>query len=88
MIISRQSSDDCRYEFEVDQELQQAFTILRAALIRILGGGRFADGSGYVVLAFEADGLAALAALAEAGIQASELKPRKPSSSDPVSRPR
>lgn len=84
MIISIHSSDDCRYEFEVDQELQRAFTILRGALIRILGGGRFADGSAYVVLAFEADGFAALAALKDAGIQASELTPRKPSS-NPVS---
>lgn len=76
MIISLQVSDDCRYEFEVDQQLQRAFATLRVARIRILGGGKFRDGSGFVVLAREADGPAALAALEGAGIGSSELKPR------------
>ena len=63
MIILIQSSGDPRSEFEVDQELQRAFSALHSARIRALGGGRFMDGSGYVVLAHDADGTAALAAL-------------------------
>ncbi|HXZ87919.1 MAG TPA: hypothetical protein VEF07_05075 [Candidatus Binataceae bacterium] len=75
MIILIQSSGDPRSEFEVDQELQRAFSALHSARIRALGGGRFMDGSGYVVLAHDADGTAALAALKGAGVRASELKP-------------
>lgn len=76
MIILIQSSGDARREFEVDQELQRAFTTLHDALIRTLGGGRFMDGSGYIVLAREADGSSALAALEGAGVRALELRPR------------
>jgi hypothetical protein len=76
VIILIQSSGDPRGEFEVDQELQRAFSALHSARIRVLGGGRFMDGSGYVVLAHDADGTAALAALAGARIRATELKPR------------
>lgn len=85
MIILIHSPGDPRGEFEVDQELQRAFSALHGARIRALGGGRFMDGSGYVVLAHDADGPAALAALRGARIRASELKPqmdpnaRKPS---------
>jgi hypothetical protein len=79
MTILIQSSKDARREFEVEQELQRAFTTLHAAFIKARGGGRFMDGSGYIVLAREADGPAALAALAQAGINAlvSELGYRR-----------
>lgn len=84
MIILIQSSGDPRSEFEVDQELQRAFSVLHSARIRALGGGRFMDGSGYVVLAHDADGPAALAVLEGAGIRASQLKPHMdPNSSKP-----
>jgi len=76
VIILIQSSGDPRSEFEVDKELQRAFSALHSVRIRALGGGRFMDGSGYVVLAHDADGPAALAALEGARIRASELKPR------------
>jgi hypothetical protein len=70
VIILIQSSGDARREFEVDQGLQRVFTILHTAFIRVHGGGRFMDGSGYIVLAREAECTAALAALAQAGINA------------------
>jgi len=70
VIIIIQSSKDASREFQVDQELQRAFTTLHAAFIKVRGGGRFMDGSGYIVLAREADGPAALAALAKGGINA------------------
>jgi len=73
VIILIQSADPC--EFEVDQELQRAFSTLHNARVRVLGGGRFMDGSGYVVLAHDADGPAALAALEATRIRACELKP-------------
>jgi hypothetical protein len=78
VIIQIQSSSDARTEFEVDHELQRAFNALHAAQIRALGGGRFMDGSGYVVLASDTDGPSALALLAISGIRAAELKPRLP----------
>lgn len=56
-------------------ELQRAFGALHVAPIRLLGGGRFSDGTGYVVLTHETDAPVALAALSRAGIQASELRP-------------
>jgi hypothetical protein len=79
VIIIIQSSGDARREFEVEQELQRAFTTLHAAFIKARGGGRFMDGSGYIVLAREAECTAALAALAQAGINAlvSELGHRR-----------
>jgi hypothetical protein len=86
ILIIDSSRDDCP-EFEADQELQRALALLHAALIRPLGGGRFLDGSNYIVLAFESDGSAALAALREAGIQASELKPINPANSRPLVEP-
>jgi hypothetical protein len=78
VIIIIQSSGNAR-EFQVDQELQRAFTTLHAAFIKARGGGRFLDGSGYVVLARETEWPAALAALAKAGINAlaSELGHRR-----------
>jgi len=76
MVILIQSPRESRDELEVEQELQRAFEILHSAQIRALGGGRFQDGSGYIVLAREADGRAALSALDNARIGASELKPR------------
>ncbi len=76
MILLIQSTGEPRGEFEVDQELQRAFSALHGARIRALGGGRFMDGSGYVVLAHDADGPAALVALQGARIRASELKPQ------------
>ena len=75
MIITIQSSDDCRYEFEVDQQLQRAFAALRAASIRTLGGDKFMDGTGFIVLARDSDGPASLEVLEKAGIRALELKP-------------
>jgi hypothetical protein len=51
----------------VDTELQRAFVALRVVKIRVLGGGRFRDGTGYVALANDADTAAALAALAHLG---------------------
>jgi hypothetical protein len=76
VIILIASSGDPRREFEVEEELQRAFGVLHSAQIPVLGEGRFQDGSGYVVLARETDGPAALALLDMAGIAASELKPR------------
>lgn len=75
MIISIRLLDDCRYACEVDQQLQRALATLRVAVVRTSGGGRFRDGSAYIVLALEADGPAALAALERAGIDAFELRP-------------
>lgn len=83
MILVIDSSCNTRSEFEADQQLQRALALLHAALVRPLGGGRFLDGSNYIVLAFESDRLAALAALSEAGLQASELKPLKPGAPQP-----
>jgi hypothetical protein len=71
-----ESPGQARGEFDAERELQRAFDALHCTDIRVLGGGRFLDGSGYVVLACEADGPAALVALVQAGIKASELKPR------------
>jgi len=92
LIITIPSSDDCRYEFEVDQQLQRALAALRAASIRTLGGDRFMDGTPFIVLARDSDGPAALEALEQLGIRALELKPlsdpdgRKPSRSVMTSR--
>jgi hypothetical protein len=62
-------------ESAVDTELQRAFVALRVVKIRVLGGGRFRDGTGYVGLANDADTAAALAALTRLGIGASVLHP-------------
>jgi hypothetical protein len=58
-----------------DAELQHAFAILHTAQIRVLGGGRFSDGAGYVVLSHETDAQAAFQALSRAGLIASQLRP-------------
>ena len=76
MVIRIEPAGEVRGEFEVEQELQRAFEALHGAQIRPLGGGRFLDGSYYVVLAHETDGPATLLALDKVGITASELKPR------------
>lgn len=76
MVILIQSPGYARGEFDAELELERAFKVLHSARIQALGGGRFQDGSGYVVLAREADGPCALSALDKAGIGASELKPR------------
>ena len=76
LIILIESWDAGRAELEADQHLEQAYSVLQATRIRLLGGGRFMDGSVYFVLAHEADGTRALAILEGAGIRASELKPR------------
>jgi hypothetical protein len=55
--------------------LQRAFNVLGATQVRVLGGGRFADGAGYVVLRDENDTSAALTALIRLGIAASRLRP-------------
>ena len=76
MIILIQSSTDTHSVFQVDRELQRAFNALHSGRVRVLGGGRFMDGSGYIVLAHEEDGPAAFGLLATCGIGAVELKPR------------
>jgi hypothetical protein len=83
VILVIQSSGDPRREI-----LRRAFEALHGAQIRVVGGGRFSDGSGYVVLACDADLPDALAALDKAGIVASELKPRtKPETPISATRP-
>jgi hypothetical protein len=74
MIISIQSSSPTG-DSGFDSSLQRAFNVLRAAKIRVLGGDRFMDGTGYVVLLNDADAPAALTALVRLGIRASELRP-------------
>jgi len=59
----------------VETELQRAFVALHVAKIRVLGGGRFRDGTGYVVLVNDSDAADALAALTRLGITASILRP-------------
>jgi hypothetical protein len=56
------SSEDARREFEIEQGLRRAFYALHAAPIRVRGGGRFMNGSAYIVLC-AADGPAARAVL-------------------------
>ena len=73
MRISIQSPSEDRGESKIGQELERVFEVLHSVQIRVLEGGRSTDGCGYVVLAHESDGPAALAALAQAGIQASEI---------------
>jgi hypothetical protein len=72
MIILLQSSTRMS-ESGLEAALQRAFNVLGAAQIRVLGGGRFADGAGYIVLRDEADASATLTALTRLGIVASEL---------------
>ncbi len=55
---------------ETDQELRRAFQVLREALIRTRGGGKFADSFAAIILSRETDAPGALAALKEAGIRA------------------
>jgi hypothetical protein len=80
VIVVVQSSGEPRREI-----LRRAFEALHGAQIRVLGGGRFIDGSGYVVLAHDADLPDALAALDKAGIAAWELKPRTVPEAQPSS---
>jgi hypothetical protein len=75
MIISIQSSSPTA-DSGFDSSLQRAFNVLRAAKIRVLGGDRFMDGTGYVVLLNDADAPVALTALVRLGIRASELRPK------------
>lgn len=70
MRITIQALSDVGAEFETDQELRRAFDVLHTASIRTRGGGRFADSSAAIILAFETDTPAALAALKHAGIRA------------------
>jgi hypothetical protein len=70
MRITIQSQDDAATELGTDRELRRAFTVLRNALIRTRGGGRFADSSAAIILARETDAAEALAALEQAGIRA------------------
>ena len=57
-------------ELETDRELHRAFVVLHNALIRTRGGGRFADSSAAIILAYESDAPLALAALKEAVVRA------------------
>ena len=66
-------------------DLQRAFVALHLAKISPLGGGRFADGTGYIVLRQETEAPAALDALAQLGIVAVQLLP-KPSLKRPAKR--
>jgi hypothetical protein len=75
MIICIQSSSP-RSDSGFDSSLQRAFNVLHAAKIRVLGGDRFMDGTGYVVLLDDAEAPAALAELIRLGIRASELRPK------------
>jgi hypothetical protein len=59
----------------VDTALQRAFSALHVSKIGVLGGGRFTDGTGYVVLVNDGDTAAALAALTRLDIGASVLHP-------------
>ena len=70
MRITIQPPGDTGTELETDQELRRAFIVLRDALIRTRGGGRFADSSAAILLARETDAPGALAALERAGIRA------------------
>jgi hypothetical protein len=74
MIIVVESSSRLR-ESAVDTELQRAFVALHSAKIRMLGGGRFKNRDGCVVLANDADAVDALAALSLQGLSASVLQP-------------
>jgi hypothetical protein len=47
-------------ELETDRELHRAFNVLHNALIQTRGGGRFADSSAAIILAFETDAPGAL----------------------------
>ncbi len=71
MRITIQPRDGAGSELGTDRELRRAFSVLRNALIRTRGGGRFADSSAAIILAQETDGPEALAALKLAGIGAS-----------------
>jgi hypothetical protein len=70
MRITILASDDPGTDLETDQELRRAFEVLRNALIRTRGGGRFADSRAAIILSPESDAAAALAALGQAGIRA------------------
>jgi hypothetical protein len=70
MRITIQPQDDSGTELATDRELRRAFSVLRNALIRTRGGGRFADNSAAIILARETDAPEALAALTHAGIKA------------------
>lgn len=70
MRITIQPLNDVGAEFETDQELRRAFHVLHTASIPTRGGGRFADSSAAIILAFETDTQAALVALKHAGIRA------------------
>ena len=70
MRITIQTWGTAGTELETDRELHRAFNVLHNALIQTRGGGRFADNSAAIILAREADGPGALAALKQAGIRA------------------
>ena len=70
MRITIQPRDGAGSELGTDRELRRAFSVLRNALIRTRGGGRFADSSAAIILSPEADAAGALAALSKAGIRA------------------
>ena len=77
MIILLQSSIRMS-EPGFEAALQRAFNVLSSAQIQVLGGGRFADGTGYVVLRDDTDASRALSALIRLGIAASQLRPISP----------
>ena len=75
MIITIQSLSGSS-ESRADTELQRAFAVLHVAKIQVLGGGRFSDGTGYIVLANDTDTADGLAALTRVGMGATVLHPR------------
>ena len=77
MIILLQSSIRMS-EPGFEAALQRAFKVLSSAQIQVFGGGRFADGTRYVVLRDEVDASGALTALIRLGIAASQLHPISP----------
>ena len=67
--ITIQPQDDATTDLGTDPA-RLVLTVLRNALIRTRGGGRFADSSAATILASETDAPEALAALKQAGIRA------------------
>ena len=60
----------------VDTELERAFVALHIAKIEVLGGGKFSDGAGYVVLCNDIDAPAAFTVLGDIGIAGFRLRPK------------
>ena len=73
MRITIQPPGNAGSKLETDGELRRAFQVLRKALIRTRGGGKFADSSAAIILSRETDAPDALAALKQAGILAVAL---------------